>query len=74
MCYVRYIGMKLLTSAFGFGLLCAGLAALSGTPIAGLLKSATGTYSMSFVFSGLNVLASSVFAFTAEYVYRRSIK
>lgn len=66
--------MDLLTSAFGIGLMFAGVAALSGTPIASMLKAQTGTYAMSFVFSGGNILVSSGFAFLAEFFYKRSMK
>ncbi|XP_068145010.1 monocarboxylate transporter 14 isoform X2 [Drosophila tropicalis] len=67
---VEMIGLEKLTNAFGFLMLFQGLAATFGTPIAGALYGATGSYDAAFYFAGGLILLSAFLCYPLSYVSR----
>ncbi|XP_013399564.1 monocarboxylate transporter 13 [Lingula anatina] len=67
---VELLGLDKLTNAFGLITLCQGLASFIGSPIAGGLYDATGSYTISFVFGGATLAVSGVLCFPL-YCYEK---
>ncbi|KAH8415971.1 hypothetical protein KR222_005428 [Zaprionus bogoriensis] len=65
---VELIGLEKLTNAFGFLMLFQGVAATIGSPIAGALHSATGSYNAAFYFSGGLILLSGFLCYPLTYI------
>lgn len=51
--FVQYLGLELLTTAFGLSSMVMGVAALIGPPLSGAILDATGSYMIVFVLCGL---------------------
>jgi MFS family permease len=60
---VELMGLDKLTNAFGLLLLFQGIAAVIGSPIAGLFFDATGSYDASFYLSGSLILVSGILCY-----------
>ncbi|KAH0534489.1 monocarboxylate transporter 12 [Cotesia glomerata] len=65
---VELVGLEKLTNAFGLLLLFQGVAALIGSPLAGALMEATGTYDASFYLSGTLILLSAVICYPLKRI------
>uniref|UniRef100_A0A1B6DMD7 Major facilitator superfamily (MFS) profile domain-containing protein n=1 Tax=Clastoptera arizonana TaxID=38151 RepID=A0A1B6DMD7_9HEMI len=68
---VDLLGLSKLTNAFGLLMLFRGVASLVGSPIAGMVYDATGTYTYPFYMAGIFFLVSAVLSFAVPF-YKRS--
>lgn len=62
---VDLLGLDKLTNAFGLLILFRGAAAIVGTPMAGAIKNATGSYDIPFFVAGGLFGLSAIFSFMA---------
>lgn len=67
---VDLLGLDKLTNAFGLLILFRGAAAIVGSPIAGMVYDATGTYDYPFFMAGVFFLLSTISSFMAPLMKR----
>jgi len=71
---VELLGLNKLTNAFGLLCLFQGMAAFVGSPLAGFLRDATGTYAVSFYVAGFLILLSGVMCYPIHIINTWEIK
>lgn len=72
--FVKYLGIDRLTNAFGLSMLVMGIAAIAGSPTAGVLIEIDGTYTYAFALSGGCHFVSGMVFLALSYVHKREIK
>ena len=65
---VDLLGLEKLTNAFGILLLFQGIAAIFGTPLAGMLFEITEKYDLPFQVAGALITFSAVLCFPLNYI------
>ena len=71
---VELLGLDNLTSAFSLLQLFEGVASMIGSPIAGKIFDAFGSYDIPFYFAGLSFVLASFISFAAQILHRRQKK
>lgn len=71
--YVQHLGLEKLTSAFGIATMIMGMFSMMGSPIAGLVYSATGNFKYPFLVCSISYLIAGTLLFLVEYI-RKSEK
>ncbi|CCD64115.1 Major facilitator superfamily (MFS) profile domain-containing protein [Caenorhabditis elegans] len=69
---VDLLGLDKLTNAFGLLLLWQGVGTVFGPPVSGYLADMTGNYTLSFVFCGVNLLASGLMLFGIPFFQKKA--
>ncbi|KAF1747869.1 hypothetical protein GCK72_024335 [Caenorhabditis remanei] len=65
------MGLEKLTNSFGLLVVARGIAALAGSPFAGLVYDITGSYDAAFYFGGMVILIAGLISCTIPFVLKR---
>lgn len=65
------MGLEKLTNSFGLLVVARGIAALAGSPFAGLVYDITGSYDAAFYFGGMVILIAGLISATIPFVIKR---
>lgn len=65
------MGLEKLTNSFGLLVVARGIAALAGSPFAGLVYDITGSYDAAFYFGGMVILIAGLISATIPFVLKR---
>ncbi|PIC18249.1 hypothetical protein B9Z55_024209 [Caenorhabditis nigoni] len=65
------MGLEKLTNSFGLLVVARGIAALAGSPFAGLVYDITGSYDAAFYFGGMVILVAGLISATIPFVIKR---